>query len=390
VHSQKSARVIAMRIAFVCSSLEPGHGGVGDYTRRLAEELHANGHVCLCIALNDRQLDANQGVVTTDNSMGYCVKRWSSREPWDVRIKQVRCELELFQSDWISLQYVSWGYDARGLTHGLAEKLRAIIGEVPVHLMCHELWMEGPLFPLKHRILGVPQRIFFKRLCGALQPKVVHTQIPLYRDMLTGIGVSSEVLPLHGTISVSSSKAEGRAWFQERTGRPENEIFLGFFGAIYPLMNQDALVSLSKDYSRFYPHLSLVCGGNLSAAGLGAWENVKRAFGNRAHTFALGRLDEIEVSKYLCGLDLGLTSYPLEYVGKSASVATMLEHGLSVRSLGGSGLPAEQMVAHTLSPKDGCSVAKAAQRLLEALAATDSGITKAISPSVSVGKRSPH
>ena len=42
-----------MKFAFICGSLEPGRNGVGDYTRRLAGELAAQGHECLLVSLND-------------------------------------------------------------------------------------------------------------------------------------------------------------------------------------------------------------------------------------------------------------------------------------------------------------------------------------------------
>ena len=47
-----------MNIVFLCSSLEPGRDGVGDYTRRLAQECAARGHVCRMVALHDPHVTA--------------------------------------------------------------------------------------------------------------------------------------------------------------------------------------------------------------------------------------------------------------------------------------------------------------------------------------------
>ena len=41
-----------------------------------------------------------------------------------------------------------------------------------------------------------------------------------------------------------------------------------------------------------------------------------------------GELDEDEISQYLLALDYGLTSTPWDLVGKSGTIAAMVEHGL--------------------------------------------------------------
>jgi hypothetical protein len=48
----------------------------------------------------------------------------------------------------------------------------------------------------------------------------------------------------------------------------------------------------------------------------------------------LGELNEQEASFYFSALDYGLTSYPIELMGKSGAVAAMREHGLRTISCG--------------------------------------------------------
>ena len=43
-----------MKLLFLCSSLEPGRDGVGDYTRRLAGECLRQGHEVRLLSLNDK------------------------------------------------------------------------------------------------------------------------------------------------------------------------------------------------------------------------------------------------------------------------------------------------------------------------------------------------
>src|ERR1043166_8574031 len=47
-----------MRIAFLCSSADPGRDGVGDYTRMLASECVRKGHECCIVALHERHVAA--------------------------------------------------------------------------------------------------------------------------------------------------------------------------------------------------------------------------------------------------------------------------------------------------------------------------------------------
>ncbi|MFM8365255.1 MAG: hypothetical protein ACKOAS_08920, partial [Verrucomicrobiota bacterium] len=102
-----------MRIAFVCAGAEPGGDGVGDYTRRLAGELQRRGLDAAILALNDRAL--GYGLQRGDNEL-----RLSRVTPWSLRMREAREFLEEFRPDFLSLQFVGYGFDPRGLPLGLA------------------------------------------------------------------------------------------------------------------------------------------------------------------------------------------------------------------------------------------------------------------------------
>ena len=42
-----------MNLLFVCTSLQPGRDGVGDYSRLLASACADAGHTCALLAIND-------------------------------------------------------------------------------------------------------------------------------------------------------------------------------------------------------------------------------------------------------------------------------------------------------------------------------------------------
>jgi hypothetical protein len=229
--------------------------------------------------------------------------------------------------------------------------------------MCHELWLQGRLFSWRQRLLGAIQKMCIRYMFAALQPPVVHTQLSYYRDLLEGIGVRSELLPLHGNITLSSTKAEGRAWLRSLAGVGDTAFCLGFFGEIHSSINISALRNLVSECRRKSVNVSVMTAGQLTANGKATWRRIASALAGIANCVVLGRLSEADVSKYLSGLDVGLTSYPSEFAGKSGGVAAMLEHGLQVELLGsptGVGNP-ERL--YRLLPEQACSASTTAERL---------------------------
>jgi len=155
-----------MKISFLTSCLEPEHDGVGDYTRLLAAECKRAGHATCLIALNDSQC----GQVHRDQRP----LRLSAALPWADRIKIAKEYLDDFSPDFVSLQFVCYGFHPRGIDWSLAGSLKSIIGSVPVQVMFHELWIGGQIgASLKDRFLGILQR---RGVLNILQ------QLPIRRD----------------------------------------------------------------------------------------------------------------------------------------------------------------------------------------------------------------
>src|SRR5437899_991410 len=121
-----------MRVTFVCGSLARGRDGVGDYTRRLAETLTRGGHASQLIALNDRHLEVDTGGDEI---------RLPATMPWNYRIEVARASIDAHAPDWISVQFVPYGFANRGLVWHLGIRLRQLSPSRPFHLMFHELWI---------------------------------------------------------------------------------------------------------------------------------------------------------------------------------------------------------------------------------------------------------
>jgi len=122
-----------VRIAYLTTCLEPGRDGVGDYTWGLAEECAGLGHEVFRMALNDPYAEsalAESSYIRLGASMA-----------WEGRIAKARQALEEFAPDFISLQFVCYGFHPRGVDWRLADHLKEIVGNIPLQMMFHELWI---------------------------------------------------------------------------------------------------------------------------------------------------------------------------------------------------------------------------------------------------------
>jgi hypothetical protein len=326
-----------MRLAFFCSCLEPGRDGVGDYTRRLAAECIRQGHASVAVALNDGQVSQPVFESQSVEDISLLVLRLPAGFSWDARIAEARKWVEAFRPDWMSLQFVPFGYHPKGLCFGLAKKLSRIQPQAAWQIMFHELWLGlGANSSFKHRLWGALQRSIVCGLVHRLRPRIVHTQADPYQQALQRQNISASILPLFGNIT----PVPGDAWDTVLAGmvpdvpgegRKRDRVYLaGIFGAIHPEWSAEKTVDvLLPLVQRAGRRLVLVFFGksNLTAE---AGERLERTLGGQVVVVALGEKSGAEISRILQTLDLGLATSPYQVIQKSGTVAAMLEHGLQV------------------------------------------------------------
>ena len=325
-----------MRIAFLTGSLEPERDGVGDYTRRLAGELIRQGHPSIILGLNDSQVsEAQFGSQEMEGTL-ISVLRLPSMMPWNDRVRLSRKWLDAFNPDWVSLQFVPFAFQPRGLPFGLPRHLKSIIGSRPLHWMFHELWVLWS-FPLslRKRLLGQCQKLWLRSCLRKLKPQAVATQLSLYQAELNKIGVAADMVPLHGNIPVYP-KHEADKWLADRCASLQSpkQVKAGFFGNILSTLDSSLLAAWVAQLNIPGNELLLLSAGKIGGEGDKLWNSLEQKLKASAMFVKLGELDEREASFYLSAMDYGLTSYPPELMGKSGSVAAMREHGLPVISCG--------------------------------------------------------
>jgi hypothetical protein len=316
-----------MKILFLCGSLEPGRDGVGDYVRRLLGELSKEGHDVTAISLNDQHIyEAFFGYQLFENE-SLAVLRLPSRWKSNQRFTRAEQWINEFDPDWLSLQFVPFAFNDKGLPYALGKQLFSMGKKRNWHIMFHELWVGMDReASIKYRILGKAQQIIIKSIIYLIRPKVIHTQAHLYQIQLAKLGITAHYLPLFGNIPVVSVGSVNHNSIAI-SATPQS-MSLVLFGNIH----QSSLVQLFTNEAAAYARatgtsLVLVLIGRCGPEAehwLSAWKvaglNVE----------VLGEQSSSCISATLQKATFGLATTPTALIEKSGTAAAMREHGLRV------------------------------------------------------------
>lgn len=316
-----------MNLVFLCGSIEPGKDGVGDYARRLAHFCKSQGHTVSLIALNDAWVEKNSA--NPDKSEF----RFTYSLSWKRRLVALQALLDHLQPHWISLQFVPYAYQKKGLATALARRLACLQHNARWHIMFHELWLGlDPAASLKHRITGWLQKTGVLRVLSDLKPSCVHTHASAYAEILQAQTIHAHPLPLFSNIPIVATP--DFTPFYERLAsagsslRPDNrreKKVLLFFGSLHPEWTPDLLLEKTKSAPRVF--LSV---GRLGQSGEQVWENFRRSAPPATEFHAWGDCSDTLLSTALQFADAGVAATPWSLIQKSGSVAAMIEHGLPV------------------------------------------------------------
>jgi hypothetical protein len=313
-----------MKIAFLCGSTEPGVDGVGDYTLHLAQSLVIRGNQCIVIALNDQHVNAHHvSSLSQASGDGLLMLRIPASVPWRDKARFLSTQLQQFKPDWISLQYVPYAFNRKGLPWILFPCLASSRSQAKWHVMAHELWVD-PEANLKNRLLATIQKRLLQLLLAYLQPFVLHTSNEYYVQLLASIGGRPSILPLFTNISIQSTAPI--------LSQPDEGLRFILFGSIHQEWDPMPLFENLKRVAREFriPRLTFVSVGSTGEYGRDLWVRLASTMPDWMRFVQLGVLPASEISHQLQYSDFGITSTPSHLLGKSGSVAAMLAHGLSV------------------------------------------------------------
>jgi hypothetical protein len=326
------------RLAFLCGGLEPGRDGVGDYCRQLAASLAARQIDCCLIALNDRTIRDVTHEEIEASGRTIAILRLPECLSRRRRLDIASGHLADWGPDWISLQFVSYAFNRRGIVLRELWWLPRLLRGVDLDVMMHELWIgHRSSDPLIDKLVGLVQRFLILMLLRRLGATAVHTSNAFFAQLLARDRVPATIMPLFGNIPVLARRDD--AWFYEtlrRAGAPDVQSarhawwVFGLFGGIARDWPAPLFLSRLADLARRHGRRVLLASiGNTETHVTASFMRWRDAFPSLDFV-QLGPRPAEDISLFLNSVDFGLSSYPLYLVGKSGSIATMLEHGLPV------------------------------------------------------------
>lgn len=197
-----------MSLVILCGSLEPGADGVGDYSRLLAAACCRLGVPTHLLALNDPSVSTPQSISQHSGDLQLNALRLPAGLPWDRRLALAEHQLSVWCCEALSLQFVPYAFEARGLPTALPAVIEALMhpkssgqSRRALHLMFHEVWIGlARSSTLRSRLIGRWQRRVIERLHKRCHPCLVHTSNDAYSLCLSRIGISAKRLPLFSNL----------------------------------------------------------------------------------------------------------------------------------------------------------------------------------------------
>ena len=317
-----------MNFVFVCSSLEEGRDGVGDYTRRLAAELIKRGNHAAILSVNDKYVDEIFADIQQSDGVDINVMRMPSFFSAKERLVYAKKWINQYDPEWLSLQFVPFGFHPKGLQVGLSSFLLSLSAGRNWHIMFHELWVGMAVEESKKLYWwGQIQRYLIKSLIIKLRPVIIHTQTRLYQSHLNKLGFKAGYLPLFTNIPAGNEKINHQ-FKKNISSLNEDKISFVVFGTIHSGAPVNELTKEIVSYSR-KNNIPVVftfigrCGPEQDR-----WAVALTAEGLKVEM--LGELPAAHISEILLNATIGVSATALAVIEKSGSVAAMLGHGLPV------------------------------------------------------------
>lgn len=311
-----------MTICFICGSIAPGCDGVGDYTTSLATALTQDGRECCVISLTERSSEKD--------AFPFTHLRLMADLDWEEKSSRVKEFLATEKPNVVSLQYVPYAFDPKGLPKGFTSWLKENFRQANFHVMFHELWVaaeRGASF--KSRILGALQKRMIGEMLNSLKPISVHTTNSVYRQLLKGIGIEANILPLFSSIDATQEEADAftmfaKAGIELSDLNREDWLLAGVFGTIHPTWNIERAFELLANVAQSSgKKAALVLIGRNGTA---AEPNIAKAKELYPSVIVarLGALSDATFNAIVSSLDFAFSASPWALLGKSASASALL------------------------------------------------------------------
>lgn len=269
-----------MRILFITNNLPPLVDGVGDYTYNLAREFAKHGHEVHVVCRDKVEICDD----FEDIHVAKIVRKWSRQAGKDIAdyIRENGIEV-------ISLQYVPYAYDPKGLPFGLVMALKEI-KKCGVHLMtfCHEvcigLWDKHTL---KNVLYAATMQYITRQVLNCSDSAA--TSIEHYARKIRQLcpkHKSVVCIPIASNVPVPTKSADELTELRHSVADNDQQKIIGFFGS----RDCETSIKAIKELQREGHNLKMLFVGKVS-------EKTLSLIPNDAYT--TGILDIEDIDQYL-------------------------------------------------------------------------------------------
>ncbi len=328
----KLLRLQYMNIVFLCGSIEPGCDGVGDYTRRLSEELAIN-HKISIIALNDRFVSE---VYQISDNKGTQIDEYRIPESYGTndRIAQASEWINQINPIMISLQFVIYSFNRKGLPFNLNKTIATITKGRFLHIMFHETWLGVTrVASLKDKMYGFIQQRIISSLLKTVKPRLITTSNGLYKTLLSQLHVTAKIIPLFSNIPVANKDEIfiNNIYSHLQLDPSTNYYVIGVFGNIYHDSKlREALLEIEKNKVNGAKPIIVLGFGKVSDKAALIFEDLTSEFSDKMVLKHLGEFEPGQLSNLIQILDIAISPTPAKHIGKSGVYAALRLHGKKV------------------------------------------------------------
>lgn len=326
-----------MNILIVCSCLEPGRCGIGDYSRRLATQLSYSGHNVILFSFGDSYVDCflDQSLSTDDYSIRIC--RFRSRLLDKKSFYIAQQILDNFKPALVSIQYNPYSFSPKGIPFRFLYAFSKLASTIPVHIVFHEIWVSYRLPVSWRKKIYTPfQKLAILYLMRCLNVVSSFTTNLFYQSLLSGVNISADLIPVFSCCKVSASYSLSNC-----ADKSVHDILLNWSGPkllVFGNLNgtlclRHLSLFIKEKNLESNPCLFLVV-GKLSSHSKSVAKEVFSKFMSSSRLCYSGPVDELSLSVIIQNVDYAITTYPYELAGKSSAVATLRAHDLPVYFVG--------------------------------------------------------
>lgn len=313
-----------MHIAFLTAEYPPQPGGVGDYTRRLGNELAAAGHRCTVIT--------SERVVRQAQRIGYdriAVLRTIAYWDWECW-QDVIATLDTQRPDVLHIQYQTGAYGMHPAINFLPWRLRGLPSRPHIAVTYHDT-LEPYLFPKAGWL-----RYVVTLALARYADNVITTNGDDAHELR--LAARAHIIPIGSNIAVRPPADYNRDAWRKTLGVQPDDMLVAYFGLLSRSKGIDVLVQALSRLNSLYEgprhYMLLLIGGAATAPQDRAYaEDIAARLEHspmQDRVIRTGHVDETAVSAHLLASDCVVLPFRTGATFRNGSMLAALSHGVPV------------------------------------------------------------